>query len=99
MSGGLLEVQPHIVTIMADTAIRTEDLDEQRALEARDAAKQIVQNTGQGNEFMQAAAELARAAAQLRAIEPREIPALMWHFPCVYTGKLLSASIKSFNKY
>lgn len=69
VSGGLLEVQPDVVTIMADTAIRTEDLDEQRAIEARDAAKQIVQSQGQNTEFMQAAVELTKAVAQLRAIE------------------------------
>ena len=69
VSGGLLEVQPHIVTILADTAIRAHDLDEASALEAQRQAEQAMQDNRSEMDYAKAKAELAQAAAQLRAIQ------------------------------
>ncbi|NNL56747.1 MAG: F0F1 ATP synthase subunit epsilon [Pseudomonadales bacterium] len=68
VSGGFLEVQPDVVTILADTAIRADDLDEAAALEAQKAAEQAVANQSAELDYTRAAAELAAAAAQLRTI-------------------------------
>ncbi len=69
ISGGLLEVQPGIITVLADTAIRGHDLDEAKANEAKRAAEEAMQNTSADIDYAQAQAELAEAVAQLRAIE------------------------------
>lgn len=69
VSGGLLEVQPHIVTVLADTAIRAHDLDEASALEAQKQAEQAMQDNKSDLDFAKAKAEMAQAAAQLRAIQ------------------------------
>jgi F-type H+-transporting ATPase subunit epsilon len=69
VSGGLLEVQPHVVTILADTAIRARDLDEAQALEAEQRARQSMQDAKGDIEFAKAKAELAQQMAQLRAIQ------------------------------
>jgi F-type H+-transporting ATPase subunit epsilon len=69
VSGGLLEVQPHVVTILADTAIRAHDLDEASALEAQRQAEQAMQDNRSEIDYAKAKAELAQAAAQLRAIQ------------------------------
>lgn len=69
VSGGLLEVQPHVVTILADTAIRAHDLDEASALEAQKQAEQAMQDNKSEIDFAKAKAEMAQAAAQLRAIQ------------------------------
>ena len=69
VSGGMLEVQPSVVTILADTAIRGGDLDEARALEAKRAAEDAIKNRASDIDFAQAQAELAEAIAQLRAIQ------------------------------
>jgi len=69
VSGGLLEVQPHVVTVLADTAIRAHDLDEASALEAQKQAEQAMQDTKTDIDFAKAKAEMAQAAAQLRAIQ------------------------------
>lgn len=69
VSGGLLEVQPHVVTILADTAIRARDLDEAQALEAEKRARQSMQDAKGDVEFAKAKAELAQQMAQLRAIQ------------------------------
>ena len=69
VSGGLLEVQPHVVTVLADTAIRAHDLDEASALEAQKQAEQAMQDTTSDIEFAKAKAEMVQAAAQLRAIQ------------------------------
>ncbi len=69
ISGGLLEVQPHVVTVLADTAIRAHDLDEASALEAQKQAEQAMQDTKSDIDFAKAKAEMAQAAAQLRAIQ------------------------------
>ena len=69
VSGGMLEVQPGVVTILADTAIRGADLDETRALEAKRAAEDTMKNRTSDIDYAQAQAELAEAIAQLAAIE------------------------------
>ncbi|MBY0576576.1 MAG: F0F1 ATP synthase subunit epsilon [Gallionellaceae bacterium] len=69
VSGGMLEVQPSIVTILADTAIRGGDLDEARALEAKHAAEEAMKNRTSDIDYAQAQAELLEAIAQLRAIQ------------------------------
>jgi len=68
VSGGLLEVQPHVVTVLADTAIRAHDLDEASALEAQKQAEQAMADNKSDIDFAKAKAEMAQAAAQLRAI-------------------------------
>lgn len=69
VSGGMLEVQPDVVTILADTAIRGADLDEVRALEVKQAAEEAMKNRASDIDYAQAQAELAEAIAQLRAIQ------------------------------
>jgi F-type H+-transporting ATPase subunit epsilon len=69
ISGGMLEIQPHVVTILADTAVRATDLDEAAALEAKKRAEEAMRDRSADFEYAQAQAELAEAAAQLRAIE------------------------------
>ena len=66
--GGFLEVQPHLVTVLADTAIRAKDLDEVAATEAKKAAEQAMQNKTSSEEIARAEGELAIAVAQLQAI-------------------------------
>lgn len=69
VSGGMLEVQPCIVTVLADTAIRGGDLDEAKALEAKKAAEEALQNRSAEMDYAKAEAELAEAVAQLATIE------------------------------
>lgn len=69
VSGGMLEVQPNIVTILADTAIRGHDLDEARALQAKQDAEEAMKNRTSDIDYAQAQAELAEAIAQLAAIK------------------------------
>jgi F-type H+-transporting ATPase subunit epsilon len=69
VSGGILEVQPHMVTVLADTAVRAADLDEAAAQEAKRRAEDAMANRTSEFEYAKAQAELAEAAAQLRAIE------------------------------
>jgi len=68
VQGGYLEVQPHLVTVLADTAIRAKDLDEKAALEAKRAAEEAMQNKNSKEEIAHAEAELSAAVAQLEAI-------------------------------
>lgn len=68
MSGGMLEVQPTMVSVLADTALRADDLDEAAALAAKAQAEKILQEKTDGMEYSKALSELAEAAAQLRAI-------------------------------
>jgi len=68
VSGGILEVQPHVVTILSDTAVRAADLDEAAAMEAKEKAEQALKDqTGEMN-IADAQAQLAEAMAQLQAI-------------------------------
>ncbi len=69
MSGGMLEVQPEIVTVLADVAVRAADLDEAAALEAKELAQKRLAEQKSGIEYSRALSELAEAAAQLKAIE------------------------------
>ena len=68
ISGGMLEVQPHVVTVLADTAIRAKDLDEAAVLEAKKRAEDALANRESEIDYAKAQAELAEAAAQLQAI-------------------------------
>jgi F-type H+-transporting ATPase subunit epsilon len=69
VSGGILEVQPHLVTVLADTAVRAADLDEAAALEAKKRAEEAMQDQAADFEYAKAQAAYAEAAAQLRAID------------------------------
>ncbi|MCU7880704.1 MAG: F0F1 ATP synthase subunit epsilon [Candidatus Thiodiazotropha sp. (ex Lucinoma aequizonata)] len=69
VSGGILEVQPHIVTVLADTAIRAIDLDEVAAQEAKRRAEDAMSDRSAEFEYAKAQSELAEAVAQLRAID------------------------------
>lgn len=69
VSGGILEVQPQVVTVLADTAIRAKDLDEAAARRAKENAERLLANRADAVEIAQAQAELMQAIAQLRAIE------------------------------
>jgi len=68
VQGGYLEVQPHTVTVLADTAIRAKDLDEVKALEAKKAAEEAMAHKTSKEEIAAAEASLATAMAQLEAI-------------------------------
>ena len=69
VSGGMLEVQPHVVTVLADTAVRARDLDEAAALEAKAAAERQLTDKKADFDYARAQAELAEAVAQLRTIQ------------------------------
>ena len=69
VSGGILEVQPTVVTVLADTAIRAKDLDEAAARNAKDEAERMLANRTDALEVAQAQAQLAQAMAQLQALE------------------------------
>ena len=69
VSGGILEVQPNEVTILSDTALRGEDLDEERALEAERLAEEAMKNSSDDIDTAKAKSELLQAAAQLRLIK------------------------------
>jgi F-type H+-transporting ATPase subunit epsilon len=68
VTGGVIEVQPDVVTVLSDTAIRGHDLDEARAEEALKHAQEAMQNRTSDIEIAQAQAEFAQAAAQIAAI-------------------------------
>ena len=69
VAGGILEVQPNGVTVLADTAIRGHDLDEAKAAEAKKQAEEALANKESAIDYAKAQAELAAAVAQLAAIE------------------------------
>ena len=69
ISGGLLEVQPDVISVLADTAVRAEDLDEAAAKSAKEHAEKALANKDATMEYSAAMVELAKAMAQLRAIE------------------------------
>jgi len=69
VSGGFLEVQPGTVSILADTALRAQDLDEASAQEAQRAAEQALSDQSSGIDYGKATAQLAAAVAQLRTIQ------------------------------
>ena len=68
VAGGIVEVQPHCVTVLADTAIRGKDLDEAKAAEAQRKAQEAVQNAKTDLDLAKAQGELAIMAAQIAAI-------------------------------
>ena len=68
VAGGLLEVQPNAVTVLADTAVRGKDLDEAKALTAKKRAEEMLLNKDSGIDYAKAQAELAAAIGQLAAI-------------------------------
>lgn len=68
VSGGMLEVQPHVVTVLADTAARAKDLDEAAALKAKERAEEALRNRKAEIDYAKELAELAEAVAQLRTI-------------------------------
>jgi len=69
ISGGMLEVQPHVVTVLSDTALRAKDIDEAAALEAKQKAEDALQDKTSEFEYAKAQSELAEAVAQLQAIK------------------------------
>ena len=69
VSGGILEVQPSVVTILADTALRAGDLDEAAARKAKEEAERALANRGAAMEIAEAQNQLAQAMAQLQALE------------------------------
>ena len=69
ISGGILEVQPHLVTVLSDTALRAEDVDEAAAIAAREKAEHALHDRQAQIDYATARAELAEAVAQLRTLE------------------------------
>ena len=69
VSGGMLEIQPHCITILADTAIRAKDLDEAQAKQAKERAEQALKDQKGETDLAQVELELAEAVAQLLAIQ------------------------------
>jgi len=69
VSGGMLEVQPHVTTILADTAVRAGDIDEAAAIASKEAAEIAMADQNSEIEYSTAAAELAEAVAQLRTLQ------------------------------
>jgi len=68
VSGGMLEVQPHVVTVLADTAIRASNLDEAQALEAKARAEKLLADKSSNIDYAKAQSELAESIAQLATI-------------------------------
>jgi F-type H+-transporting ATPase subunit epsilon len=69
ISGGLLEVQPGVVTVLADTAMRGHDLDEAKAIAAKEVAEEAIKNRTSDMDYAKAQAELSEALAQIQVIE------------------------------
>jgi F-type H+-transporting ATPase subunit epsilon len=69
VSGGMVEVQPNVVTVLSDTAIRGKDLDEAKAQEAKRLAEEALRDRSSAMDYAKAQAELAEAVAQLAAIQ------------------------------
>ncbi len=69
VNGGILEVQPHVVTILSDTALRAADIDESAALEAKTRAESAMQNKASDMDYAKARAELIEAVAQIEALK------------------------------
>ncbi|MCD7099247.1 F0F1 ATP synthase subunit epsilon [Stenotrophomonas sp. MMGLT7] len=69
ISGGILEVQPQVVTVLADTAIRAQDIDEASVRQAKEQAERVLAGRGDAMEVAEAEAKLAEVTAQLQALE------------------------------
>jgi F-type H+-transporting ATPase subunit epsilon len=74
ISGGMLEVQPGLITVLADTAVRGHDLDEAKAIAAKAAAEEAMKNRTSDMDYARAQAELAEAVAQIQAIHKLRKP-------------------------
>lgn len=69
VSGGILEIQPHVVTVLSDTALRARDIDEAAAIEAKRRAEESLANQSAEVDIVRAQAELAEAVARLKTLE------------------------------
>ena len=69
ITGGILEIQPHVVTVLSDTAVRAVDLDEAAAIAAKQHAEEAMQNRSSEMDFAKAKAELMEAAAMVETIK------------------------------
>lgn len=69
VSGGILEIQPHMVTVLSDTALRAKDIDEAAAQEAKRRAEETLSKQGEDLDVARAQAELLEAVARLKAVE------------------------------
>lgn len=69
VSGGMLEIQPHVVTVLSDTAVRAEDLDEAAVMKAREEAEKALHDREAKTDYATAQAQLAETVAQLQAIQ------------------------------
>ena len=69
ISGGILEVQPQVVTVLADTAIRAEDIDEAAVRKAKEEAERVLANRSEAMDIAEAEARLVEAVVQLQALE------------------------------
>ena len=69
VGGGAIEIQPHLVTVLADTALRAKDLDEAAALQAKQRAEEALKNRTDAKDAAELQAELARAVMQVKMIE------------------------------
>ena len=69
ISGGILEIQPHVVTVLSDTAVRADDLDDAAAIEAKQRAEEALQDHNSDMDYAKAKAELAEAAAMIETIK------------------------------
>lgn len=68
INGGMLEVQPYIVTVLSDTAYRAEDIDEEKAIAAKEKAEALLKEKSSEVDFARASSELAEAIAQIQAV-------------------------------
>ena len=68
VSGGILEVQPYLVSVLADTAVRAEDIDEAAAIQAKEEAERLLKDSEKRQDLAQVQANLAKAVAQIQAI-------------------------------
>ncbi len=68
VSGGILEVQPYLVSVLADTATRAEDIDEAAAIQAKEEAERLLKDSDKRQDIAQVQAELSKAVAQLHAL-------------------------------
>jgi F-type H+-transporting ATPase subunit epsilon len=69
VSGGILEVQPNVVTVLADTALRADEIDEAAAKRAKEEAERVLADRGDAKTVEQAQEQLTQAVAQLQALE------------------------------
>ncbi|HEY8229184.1 MAG TPA: F0F1 ATP synthase subunit epsilon [Rhodanobacteraceae bacterium] len=69
VSGGILEVQPNVVTVLADTALRADEIDEASAKRAKEEAERVLENRGDARTVAEAQEQLIQAVAQLQALE------------------------------